>query len=639
LVAALAALRRAVSGGRLSFKSLAFPLLVLVLYAWLFPWIPALRSPNELSRLYQARAIVEDHSFSVNRQFARHGPVGDLSVKDGRYYPNKAPGVSFLGAAALAAVRAARGFPVLSRAPDEGRDGDAVPEAAAVFWLRLFVCMLPGAAAAELLRRILARRFEPALATSGAIVFALGTIMWPYSTFLMSHGPAAASVVACWWAIEKARATRGWRWWTLAGFIGGWAVLLEYTSALALPPLLVFLGCRSRPRHGGGGQAPALRDLLGSGIHPPAESSPAGDGLSPRGTVSQRRPVDVILQRHRRCELMSGALRRLKRRGELSPRAPHLERQFMWHALSPARGRGRQGRRRHRRGAPAAVLAIALGFLPPLLALALYHQAAFGNPFHTGYRHLVNPVFTEWHARGFMGVGAPSLRALAGSLLDPARGLFSWSPFLALGVPGLVPLWHRDRPLALLCAAELGLYTLFTASFTYQAWGWSVGPRHITTACAFLVPPALAAAEWLRDRGFGFVAAGLALSGMALLALTVAVCPYLPDELTNPVWQLVLPLARRGLRSPDVLGMALHASSGVTLLPWLALLLVAAVWASIQLSRRQGERSRPRRTLFAVLLAVLLAVGLFAARSWLGGPDHFEPTRRFMESRIVAGGR
>jgi len=27
-------------------------------------------------------------------------------------------------------------------------------------------------------------------------------------------------------------------------------------------------------------------------------------------------------------------LRRLKRRGELSPRAPHLERQFMWHALS-----------------------------------------------------------------------------------------------------------------------------------------------------------------------------------------------------------------------------------------------------------------------------------------------------------------
>ncbi len=595
------------SGGRLSFKSLAFPLLVFVLYAWLFPWIPAFRSPNELSRLYQARAIVEDHSFSVNRQLARHGPVGDLSVKDGRYYPNKAPGVSFLGAAALAAVRTASGFPVLSRAADEGRNGDAVPEAAAVFWLRLFVCILPGAAAAELLRRILARRFEPALATSGAIVFALGTIMWPYSTFLMSHGPAAASVVACWWAIEKARATRGWLFWTLAGFMGGWAVLLEYTSALALPPLLLLLGCRSRPRHGGGGQAPALRDLLGgggqapalrdllggggqvaaprdilgSGVRPPLPSSPAGDGLSPRG------------------------------------------------AATPAKGEELH----------SALFAIALGFLPPVLALALYHQAAFGNPFHTGYRHLVNPVFAEWHTRGFMGVGAPSLRALAGSLLDPARGLFSWSPFLALGVPGLVPLWRRDRPLALLCAAELGLYALFTASFTYQAWGWSVGPRHITTACAFLVPPALATAEWLRDRGFGFVAAGLALYGMAVLALTVAVCPYLPDELTNPVWQLVLPLARQGLRSPDVLGLALHATSGVTLLPWVALLVITAGWTSASLSRRPGERSRPRRSPFAMLLALFLAVGLFAASSRRGGPDRFETTRRFMESRLVAGGR
>ncbi|OFX20135.1 MAG: hypothetical protein A2V77_11375 [Anaeromyxobacter sp. RBG_16_69_14] len=36
-----------------------------------------------------------------------------------------------------------------------------------------------------------------------------------------------------------------------------------------------------------------------------------------------------IRRRHRRrCELMPGALRRLKRRGEPSPRAPHLERQF-----------------------------------------------------------------------------------------------------------------------------------------------------------------------------------------------------------------------------------------------------------------------------------------------------------------------
>jgi hypothetical protein len=509
-------------------RALAFPALVLAAYAWLFPWIPELRSPNELSRLYQARAIVEDHALSVNQQIARYGPVGDLSVKDGRYFPNKAPGVSFLGAAVFAAVRAAYG-------------GHPVGEATAMFWLRLLVCMVPGALAAELLRRMLCRRFDRATATAGALVFALGTILWPYSTLLMSHGPTTAALVASWWAIENARGQPvrpGWSpapagqargaWWALAGFMAGWAVLLEYTSALALPPLACLaLSARDRKR---------------------------------------------------------------------------------------------------------AALAGALGFLPPILLLAFYHQAAFGHAFHTGYQYLVNPVFAEWHGRGFLGVGEPSLRALAGSLFDPARGLFVWCPFLVLGVPGLAPLARRDGALTLFCAAELALYALFTASFTYQAWGWVVGPRHITAACAFLVPPALAAGEWLRSRGFGFVAAGLALAGMTALAITVAVCPYLPEELTNPLWQLVVPLARAGLRSSDALGMALRARSLWTLAPWLVLIAAAASWLVVHLAARE-----PRRPgVSSPALAVALALALLAVHSRLGGPDRFERTRRFMAERMAA---
>ena len=536
-----------------SARALAFPALVLAAYAWLFPWIPALRSPNELARLYQARAIVEDHSLSVNHQITRHGVVGDLSVRDGRMYPNKAPGVSFLGAAVFLAVRAAHG-------------GRAVAEATALFWLRLVVCMVPGALAAELLRRLLRRRFDPALATAGALTFALGTIQWPYSTFLMSHGPTAAAVIASWWALTKAQERSAdppgghplrwpaWNaWWTLAGFLAGWAVLLEYTSALALPPLL--LTC--------------LRGRT-------ADSSP-------------RVPCAAAAPRSAAAVLAS-------------------------------RGGGGEGVRR-------AILAGALGFLPPILLLAFYHQAAFGHPLHTGYRHLVNPVFTEWHARGFLGVGAPSLRALAGSFLDPARGLFAWCPFLALGVPGLALLARRDRALALLCAGELALYSLFTASFTYQAWGWVVGPRHITTLCAFLIPPALAAAEWLRERALGFVAAGLALSGMAALALTLAVCPYLPEELTNPLWQLVVPLAREGFRSTDLLGLALHERSPWTLAPWVALLAAAASWTVLRLTARRVGSGRP-------LLAAAVALALLVFQSRLGGPDRFEHTRRFLAERM-----
>jgi hypothetical protein len=334
---------------------------------------------------------------------------------------------------------------------------------------------------------------------------------------------AASALIACWYFLDTVRAERSRSApWFLAGLFAGLAVLLEYTSALALVPLAGYALWSARPR--------------------------------------QR----------------------------------------------------------------AAALAL-LGFLPPILLLAAYHQLAFGHPLHTGYRHLVNPTFTAWHARGFMGVGAPSLRALAGSFADPCKGLFLWCPFLALGVPGLALLWRKDRPLALLCAGELALYALFTASFTYEAWGWTVGPRHVTALCAFLVPPALAAAGWLRDRGAGWIAAGLALAGVALLAVTMAVCPYLPEELTNPVWQLVLPLARAGLRSHDVLGLALGVNTWWMLLPWLVV--VAGCAASMARTMAPGR--------LGLALSLVLAAALLLGHSRLGGPDRFEGTRRFMRLQFM----
>jgi len=187
-------------------------------------------------------------------------------------------------------------------------------------------------------------------------------------------------------------------------------------------------------------------------------------------------------------------------------------------------------------------------------------------------------------------------------------------------------------------ASELALYALFTASFTYEAWGWVVGPRHITTVCAFLIPPALAAAEWLRDRGLGFVAAGLALFGMAVLALTMAVCPYLPEELTNPFWQLVVPLARMGLRSTDLLGVALHTSSWWALAPWAVVLAACALWAVMAFALRpfevEGSKGERNGVALQLFLSLALAAALFAAQSQLGRPDHFDRTRSFMAAQF-----
>jgi len=503
---------------------LRFPLAVLVAYAWLFPWLPELRSPNELSRLYQARAIADDHSLSVNAQLERHGPLGDLSLKDGRYYPNKAPGVSLLGAPVYAAVRALRG------------GAEQVSDRAGIFFLRLVLCMVPGAIAAELLRRILEKRVAPASALAGATVFALSVPMWPYSTLLMSHGPTAAALVGAWYALEQAsvplslRERAGVRvgpqvWLLLAGFLSGLSVLLEYTSALMLLPLAAY-------------------------------------GLA---------------------------------------------------------GAGRKAR--------AAAL-LAAGALPPLLALALYHQAAFGSPFDTGYRHLVNPTFTAWMGRGFMGLSRPSLPALGAAFLGPSRGLFFFSPFFLLALPGLAFLWGRDRPLALFSGAALFLYCLFAASFPGEAWGWTVGPRHLAPLSAFLVPAALEAEERLRARGLGVVAAALALLSVGTAALVMATGPYLPEELTNPVHQLGVPLAALGLHAHDLLGMALRSASPWTLAPWAALVaLLAAGAARAFLPHAASLR------LSSLASAAALASVLFLAGGLLGGPDRFEGTRQFMVQR------
>ena len=65
-------------------------------YLYLFPYFPRIQSANELPRVYLVKAIVEDHTFAIDRQIQRYGKTSDLSGWGGHYYQNKAPGSSLL---------------------------------------------------------------------------------------------------------------------------------------------------------------------------------------------------------------------------------------------------------------------------------------------------------------------------------------------------------------------------------------------------------------------------------------------------------------------------------------------------------------------------------------------------------------
>ncbi len=499
--------------GPLSLEGFPLVAAVVVVYAWLFAWFPALRSPNELSRLYQTRAIVNSGALPIEAEILRRGPVGDLAVHGGHYYAAKAPGISLIGVPIYAALVLARG-------------GDRrVSDRAGIYFLRLFGCAIPAAIAVEAMRRILARRLERRLAAAGAALLALGTLVWPYATQLASHATATAAILACWDGLDRARETRRARYVCWAGFAAGTAVLLEYTSAMYLLPL-------------------------------------AG------------------------------------------------------YALVSSTSRWR-----------VAALASA-GAVVPLAALLAFHRSAFGGMLANPYSFLANPVYAGWHAPGLFGIGPPRMGALARSFLDPAHGLFAYAPFLALGVVGIPALWRRDRSMGAVCAVATLLAALFTAGFETRAWGWSVGPRHLTPLCAFLLPPALVSAEKLRRQGLSLVPAVLAAYSVIVLGVIVAVCPYLPDDLGNPLHQLVLPLAREGLHVADLAQMAFGRRTWWTLLPWAAAL--ALVAAPAHAARRRDPP--PLRRVAVTAPAGRAAGVLVVALSALGGPDRFGSTRALLRA-------
>lgn len=258
------------------------------------------------------------------------------------------------------------------------------------------------------------------------------------------------------------------------------------------------------------------------------------------------------------------------------------------------------------------LLPVAAGAALPAVVHALYTLRAFGSAFTLPYRHVVAPVFSSGMSRGFFGIAAPRLDALAGVLTSPYRGTFYLSPFLALAIWGFsrwVAPGDRHRREGVVASAIVVVSVAMTAS--YYAWDGdlSVGPRHLVACTSFL---ALAAGVALRDLGRRGFALGLALvlPSIVTLWLVVAALVQLPKEdprIADPLHRIVLPAWRRGeipLPREDlsqVVGVRADAATNLGLLAGLppraaalapvALLPIVYAWPlARRLRRRRGAR-------------------------------------------------
>ncbi len=161
--------------------------LVVIAYVSVFPYSPAINSPNENVRVYMTRALVEHHELAINKIESEWGWVkGRDKAKNGtRVFSGKAPGVSVFGVPVLAAqtwLWHRFGWPSPS-------------QLATTLALRLFAVILP---MCGFLSRILCGYLRRVVGSSGFadLLFAgvaLGHLMYPYAIHFVGHSLAAAT--------------------------------------------------------------------------------------------------------------------------------------------------------------------------------------------------------------------------------------------------------------------------------------------------------------------------------------------------------------------------------------------------------------------------------------------------------------
>ncbi|MBX7117144.1 MAG: hypothetical protein K1X64_22700 [Myxococcaceae bacterium] len=221
--------------------------LLAALYLLSFQYHPGLRSPNELCRLWQSRAIVDHGTLVLNQTMRELGPVGDLSVREGLYYPSKAPMLSFLGVPVYAALKAM----------------GPVSEVGQVFWSRLFITVLPSLFLLWLLRRFLLTYVSTVFADACLLTYGLGTIAFSYSTQFLSHQLTAvltfAAFYACWRVERGEWPLKGY---AVAGALTGAAVMTEYTGALTVLCLSVYVVVARARAQGAKPLAVKIKSLL-----------------------------------------------------------------------------------------------------------------------------------------------------------------------------------------------------------------------------------------------------------------------------------------------------------------------------------------------------------------------------------------
>ena len=195
-------------------------------------------NPNNATRLFSALSLVERGEATIDRYQTLTIDKAAF-VRDGRthYYMDKAPGVTLMAVPFVWVTNAVTGAKSYDQVIDITN-----PKLAEFLRLRLHVAVAFGAAVLTAFAAVLLLDLgtgitgSPAAGLFAALGYALGSIVWGWSTTLFGHAPVAALLLIATWAIWRGtsgeRELERWRYPLMAGAALGWAVAIEFPSAL-----------------------------------------------------------------------------------------------------------------------------------------------------------------------------------------------------------------------------------------------------------------------------------------------------------------------------------------------------------------------------------------------------------------------
>jgi len=249
------------------------------------------------------------------------------------------------------------------------------------------------------------------------------------------------------------------------------------------------------------------------------------------------------------------------------------------------------------------------GALPAMVLLAVYHTVLFGRPWAFPYGHLANAVYAEeHHGHGFFGLVLPEPTACWSLLFSVRRGLFAFSPVLALGLWGTVrSIGRARRGPALTVLVTTVVMFAFQAGMTNWRAGWSVGPRYIVVLAPLLAGAAAWCWRWPRYAALAPIAGGLVAASVFLSGLSGVMFPHYPESYSNPVFDLTVPLLLEG-HAPYNIGRGLGLAGAWSLAP-LAVVVGTAFLLGMGVFVRSPARPPLRRTIGGLALSAAVAGG------------------------------